>query len=207
LGWRLFGRDGRGHSLGHGCATGRSGGFGPAPSGQTIEGTAGDDALVGTDGDDTIYGHSGSDTLSGGLSNDRLFGGDGNDTLNGGVGADTLNGGLGRDTLYAGPGDGVRDLFVFASTAESPVGTKRDVVHDFISGLDELDLSGIDANSRTAGDDLFKFSGTTAQAHSVWYAAGRGEVILRADVNGDMKADFEIRLVGLKGMTADDFIL
>ena len=158
-------------------------------------------------GIENVVGSGDADKLYGNGEANILFGNAGNDLLQGRAGADTLAGGAGQDKLYGGAGDGVCDVFVFASKDESAVGTTRDTIYDFASGIDDIDLSGIDANSRTSRDDVFKFSGTTAQADSVWYTAGRGEVIVRADVNGDGRADFEIRVVGVSVLTEGDFSL
>ncbi len=66
--------------------------FGTAPSsGQTINGTSGNDSLVGGPGNDTINGLAGNDTLDGRA---------GNDTLDGGSGADTMIGGTGDDRFF-----------------------------------------------------------------------------------------------------------
>ena len=66
--------------------------FGTAPSsGQTINGTSGNDSLVGTEGNDSINGLAGTDTLDGRA---------GNDTLDGGLGADTMIGGTGDDLFF-----------------------------------------------------------------------------------------------------------
>lgn len=155
---------------------------------ENASGSSGADKLFGTDGANILQGNAGDDLLYGR------------------GGADTLVAGAGKDTLYGGV-DGVRDVFVFASTTHSVVGAKRDSIYDFVSGVDDLDLSGLDANTSLTGDQSFAFSGTTAAAHAVWFAASRSEVIVRADVNGDKVADVEIRLVGVTALTAGDFIL
>ena len=164
----------------------------------------GNDLILGIE---NVAGGWGADKLYGDGGANILFGNAGNDLLRGRAGADTLVGGVGQDRLYGGAGDSVCDVFVFAATDESAVGTKRDTIYEFVSGIDDIDLSGIDANSRTSGDGAFAFSGTTAQAHSVWYTSGRGEIIVRGDVNGDGRADFDIRVVGVSALTAGDFWL
>ena len=104
-------------------------------SGDTIQGTPGDDKLIGTDGDDLIFGGAGNDTIKGldgndtifaaddlckdgggnnyvdgGAGNDLIVGGGGNDTLIGGAGSDTIFGGGGDNLIYGGsPEDGVTD--------------------------------------------------------------------------------------------------
>jgi len=66
----------------------------------------------------------------------RLAGREGNDVLRGGSSADWLEGGRGDDTLSGGAG---ADSFVFAH------GDGRDVVLDFLSGMDRILLKGVAA--------------------------------------------------------------
>jgi hypothetical protein len=140
-----------------------------------------------------------------------------NDIVKGGAGANVLTGGLGTDSLYAGADKG-KDIFDFNAITESKTGTARDKVYDFITKIDKIDLSGIDANTATAktaiGDQAFLFNNTTAKANSVWYAAkdvdgstATKDVIVYGDVNGDGKADFEIGLVGVTSVAVTDFVL
>ncbi|WP_414475512.1 tandem-95 repeat protein [Microvirga sp. M2] len=182
----------------------------------TLAGGTGHDRLYGDAGNDRLYGGSGHDRLDGGSGHDRLDGGAGNDTLLGGTGNDTLVGGLGRDQLWGGAG---RDVFVFTTVAESRVGAQRDVIHDFQSGHDRIDLRGIDANTRLAGNQAFSWTGADGpflhpQESAAFLATGftgrAGELrfangLLMGDVDGDGRADFEIRIVG--PLAAGDVIL
>ncbi|WP_414471007.1 Ig-like domain-containing protein [Microvirga sp. M2] len=182
----------------------------------TLAGGTGHDRLYGDAGNDRLYGGSGHDRLDGGSGHDRLDGGAGNDTLLGGTGNDTLVGGLGRDQLGGGAG---RDVFVFTTVAESRVGAQRDVIHDFQSGHDRIDLRGIDANTRLAGNQAFSWTGADGpflhpQESAAFLATGftgrAGELrfangLLMGDVDGDGRADFEIRIVG--PLAAGDVIL
>jgi Ca2+-binding RTX toxin-like protein len=163
----------------------------------------GTDTLTGIE---NAAGNSGADKLSGTDGANVLQGNAGDDLLTGRGGADTLIAGGGKDTLYGGV-DGIRDVFVFTSVADSVVGAKRDSIYDLVSGVDDLDLSGIDANATLSGDQAFGFSGTAAAANSVWYTASRSEVILKADVNSDKIADLEIRIDGLTSLKIDDILL
>ena len=144
----------------------------------------------------TLTGNGGANTLSG-LS--------GNDVLRGNGGADRLIGGLGVVQLYAGV-DSQRDVFVF-DDLHTGTGAARDSVFNFVSGIDDLDLGQIDADSATAGDDGFAFGGAAAGAHSVWLAASGADVIVFGDVNGDAVADFEIRIAAIGSLGAGDFVL
>lgn len=126
----------------------------------------------------------------------------GDDRLTGQDGADLMYGGMGRDVLTGGFG---ADVFVFQSTSESGVGRVRDVITDFESGIDLIDLSGIDANKHIRGNQELQFV-EQATAHSVWIVERKGIDILRADVTGDTQADFELRLDGISYLTVDDFL-
>ena len=165
---------------------------------------------------EAFYGLGGNDTLIGGAGNDTLDGGAGNDSLLGGAGKDILTGGLGLDSLYGGAGDKAKDIFDFNLKTESGIGSARDKVFDFVSGIDKVDLGGIDANTATAktGDQAFLFNGTTAKANSVWYkvadvdgSSATTDIVLYADVDGNTTADFEIGLVGVTSIAATDFVL
>jgi serralysin len=147
-----------------------------------------------------------------------LLGLAGNDTLIGGAGEDTLSGGIGRDILFGGAD---ADVFVFASIADSGLSkAKRDQIMDFQNGVDRIDLSHIDADISTSGDDAFiyingnsittpfaAFTGTAGELRTVWTA---GCYVIEGDVNGDGKADFAIDLVDstfAAVLTASDFVL
>lgn len=168
---------------------------------------------TGTDSADDIYGSSarnvlrgedGNDLLDGRSGNDDLYGGRGNDDLYGGSGADDLIGGLGSDYLKGGSG---ADLFVFDSIRESVVGGNRDIIADFRASEDDLvDLSGIDANTLRGGNQEFDFIGGsrfTKEAGELRFVNG----VVQGDVNGDGRADFEIRMVGVTKMYDTDFVL
>ncbi|MBW4601067.1 MAG: hypothetical protein KME29_16160 [Calothrix sp. FI2-JRJ7] len=101
----------------------------------TLNGKGGDDTINGRNGNDVLFGNRGNDTLLGGNGDDLLWGGAGVDFLNGGNGNDTLIGGLGNDTLTGGRGN---DKFVYNAFNEG-----TDVVTDFNTSQDTLDLSGV----------------------------------------------------------------
>lgn len=79
-----------------------------------------------------------------------------------------------------------RDVFDFNLVSETgKSASTRDVIRDFRVGEDKIDLSTIDANSRSNGN-------TT---------------IVYGDVNGDKVADFQIELSGLMRVNVSDFLL
>jgi serralysin len=165
----------------------------------SLDGGGDDDKLDGGAGDDSLAGGSGFDTLGGGAGNDRLDGGEDNDTLTGGLGKDRLTGGEGADK------------FVFADKAETPKGSGRDIINDFSHAEhDKIDLSGIDANSKKAGDQAFKYIGAQAFHHvrgELHEVLSANRTLVEGDTNGDGKADFQIELTGHLNLVKGDFVL
>ncbi len=113
----------------------------PNPDAIVINGTSKNDNIKGLSGDNNLFGNDGNDILTGGAGNDLLNGGSGNDTLVGGAGNDTLIGGLGKDVMTGSAG---KNVFVFVSAKDSSVDKAgRDVITDFKSGQDKIDLSAL----------------------------------------------------------------
>ncbi|WP_214510282.1 M10 family metallopeptidase C-terminal domain-containing protein [Pseudomonas brassicacearum] len=140
-----------------------------------------------------------------GIGNDLdnvLIGNAGRNALDGGAGNDTLIGGLGSDSLTGGTGS---DRFVFNTLGELGKGFDSDTISDFNSLQgDKLDLSKLDANLLTAFTDSFSFIDSND-----FTAAGQlrfVDQVLYGNVNGDLGADFEIQLVGVNTLTANDLI-
>ncbi|MDR5651052.1 calcium-binding protein [Ruixingdingia sedimenti] len=162
-----------------------------------LRGEAGNDTLRGGGLRDLLYGGSHADLLQGDGGNDALFGGGGADTLYGGAGNDRLVGGLGKDVLYGGAGV---DLFVFRLAAEAGAGGGRDVIGDFEAGIDQIDLSAMQAGLSFIGT-----AGFTGVAGQVRFNTAQGLVM--GDLNGDGAADFAIEVTGVTGLLASDFVL
>jgi len=175
----------------------------------TISGGAGSDTLKGDAGNDTLKGDAGNDKLYGGAGNDTLHGGSGNDTLRGDAGNDKLYGGAGRDTLHGGSG---KDTFIFKSVKDSTVGASgRDTIKDFSHEAgDRIDLKAIDASTKKAGNQAFKFIEDDAfhkKAGELRYEKKGGKTFVEGDVDGDGKADFSILFDGKIDFVKGDFIL
>ncbi|WP_179221781.1 calcium-binding protein [Inquilinus limosus] len=198
-----------------------------------LRGGAGMDALDGGNGVDTASYFSGStgvavdlttgigsggeaqgdtllniENLSGSQGNDSLVGNGGANTLQGWNGNDVLSGGLGKDTLTGGAG---ADRFVYGAITDSAVGANADRITDFSHAQgDRIDLSAIDANAGTAGDQAFTFLGTglyTHHAGELRYAVSGGVTTIAGDVNGDGASDFHITLTDSLTLVAGDFVL
>ena len=76
--------------------------------------------------------------------------------LRGGAGDDMLLPGRGGDRVLGGAGD---DAFVFHTLREAGRGSWSDTIVDFGNGHDMIDLSAIDADRRTDGDQAFSWLG------------------------------------------------
>ena len=159
---------------------------------------------VGTSGSDDLLGTVNSDKLFGYKGNDAITGQAGNDSLDGGPGRDLLSGGIGRDLLKGGDG---RDTFKFLSVDEIGKGSAADQILDFKRGqYDKIDLSSIDANSGTATNDQFAFIGQE-NFHGVAGELRYSNGMVSGDLDGDKAVDFNIRMLNVSKMIADDFIL
>jgi Ca2+-binding RTX toxin-like protein len=179
----------------------------------SIFGHAGKDTLRGMGGNDTLRGGQGNDTLDGGLGSDALLGETGTDTLLGGEGNDTLRGGAGRDILEGGGG---RDRMLYTALADSGAAhASRDVVKGFTHGV-KIDLSALDANTTRSGNQAFvwssAFTGVARQlvVTKTLDTASIDHYLVRADVNGDKRADFSIQIQGapeLNKLYSWDFVL
>jgi Ca2+-binding RTX toxin-like protein len=161
---------------------------------------------TGSGANNIMISQGGNDSLSGLSGADQLYGNAGDDILDGGTGEDTLIGGPGADLLTGGY-DG--DIFRF-SDGDTGLGAGADRITDFVQIVERIDLTGIDADSATAGDQAFSFIGTAAfsgTAGELRYAFDGVDTWVQGDVNGDSVADFEIVLSGQFPMVAGDFFL
>lgn len=164
-------------------------------TGQVTRAGGGNDIVYGNAGNDTIYGDAGDDIIYGGIGNDMIFGGTGNDIISGDGGKDIISTGSGYD------------LIVFNALSDSrPGSTNRDVITEFVRGLDKLSLSAIDANPFVSGDQAFSWIGNKAFSGQPGQLTLHG-YFLEADVNGDKVTDFQVELVGITSLSASDFIL
>jgi Ca2+-binding RTX toxin-like protein len=127
--------------------------------------------LTGNEYAQTMVGNDYDNVLSGLGGNDYLNGWDGNDTLKGGAGNDYLIGGWGADTFLfeAKPGN--------------------DVIEDFQSGIDKIDLHAF---------------GITMNQVSV--AVIGDHTVLSVDTNHNGSADFTITLSGVGAPGTGDYI-
>ena len=141
---------------------------------------------------------------------------DGNLILIGGAGSDVIIGGGGADQIYgAGLGDALTggagaDTFRYDSASDSTA-SATDLISDFLSGTDKIDLSRIDADSGTAGNQAFTWIGSSAftnVAGQLRAFQSGGDWIVEGDVNGDGVADLTITVTtqGSDPLLQGDFL-
>ena len=165
----------------------------------------------------TVVGNTGIDQLTGGSGNDVLNGGDGNDVLIGGLGNDELIGGAGFDSHTGGGGD---DTFVFSSGSVPNITTPDEIITDFTTNLDSLDLG-----AGFVGDDILivdgadyvasTFKSAASSAFSVngdkvfiaYNVSGLGDALMAVDYNGNSAFDGGDAFVKLVGIDLDTEIL
>ena len=164
----------------------------------TLRGGSGNDSLLGGTEDDSLLGGTQNDLLYGDAGNDILLGESGDDRLFGGSQNDVLQGGTGRDVLVGGSN---ADIFLFTSAAETAVGNRRDVINDFRSGLDTLDLQAMANDQMYIKAVAFNADGMA----KVRYDKVTG--LVSGDVDGNGTTDWQIALGAGTSLVATDLIL
>ena len=189
---------------------------------------------------ENVTGSNFNDKITGNSANNKLEGLVGSDEIHGGGGDDTIVGGRGADRLW---GDAGADKFTFTNFTDSaPVSVLSsqyqpglpfdasvglDVIYDFEPGVDQIDLSAIDANSPLAGNQAFQFL-VSPNFDPPTFSGTPGELIVipvsvppspdtpggffysvAADIDGDGGWDFQLSVVpiSLNPITQGDFIL
>ena len=189
----------------------------------TVTGSTKSDILIGGAGADTINGGAGDDTIIGGAGNDKITGGTGADKMTGGAGADTFvfvagDGGAQRISFNDVDGDGkisINDQLIF--------GGAIDIITDFTSGSDKLDVPGsptlqvatIGSTSKSvslAANTVFTIRGTWDEATSIFTVSSTGSdtIALYVTTAGDFDTAQNIGnyvvLQGVTSVVAADFV-
>jgi len=181
----------------------------------TVDGGAGDDDITTDGGADTITAGDGDDTIVSGKGIDMIDAGDGDDTISADNGADTVDAGAGEDSIDGGKGadtlsggdDTDTDTFYYDALTDSQWDA-FDVITDFTSGEDVIDLSGVgavvfkgnatdptDLTNKLAGDGTIEAI-FEIQTNTLW-----------VDMDGDgaiTTADLRIELTGVESMVEGD---
>ena len=136
----------------------------------------------------------------GGAGADVIAGNEAANRLSGGGGGDRIRGAGGFDVVL---GDSGADVFVFDALADSRMSALRsdgkkvapDLLADFVSGEDKIDVSAIDAIAATAANDAFTFIGASpfsGTAGELRFEVRGSVAHLFLDVDGDRFGDLEI---------------
>jgi len=150
-------------------------------------------------------GHGGTDTGSVTYQQDTngtLSGTNGDDIIVGTSNSETIDGNSGRDYMIGGGGS---DIFDFNSTSDSGnTINAADVIADFDTANDHIDLHDIDANTGTGGNqDFTTFSNTSnVVAHGVSWFQNGADTVVQIDTDGNT-ASPEMMLV-LTGVNASN---
>lgn len=144
-----------------------------------------------------------------GTANTDGTGNTGKNAIAGNKGDNHLTGGRGADTLTGGGG---KDVFVYSAANESLVAAKHDRIKDFAVGVDKIDLSAIDADAITKGNNAFTFLATVNEAFSgkageLHFTDTGGVTMVEGDITGDGQADFQIELGAGLALGIGDFVL
>ncbi|EAR19880.1 hypothetical protein ACLM44_12510 [Synechococcus sp. W2B2] len=139
----------------------------------------------------------------GNSSDNILLGNDFKNKLKGGGGNDLLVGLGGKDKLTGGKGF---DEFKFFSTTDSGTTKKtRDVITDFDIQFDFIDISSIDADPFTPGNQSFEFIGS--ERFSDIGQARFSNNILSLNIDADIFSEFEVLVKGVDQLTPIDIFL
>ncbi len=137
----------------------------------------------------------------------KLLGTNDQDSIVGGAGNDTITGGLGQDILTGGAGN---DVFKFLRVKDSSV-DMPDIIADFSKG-DKIDLSVIDADINTSGNQAFSapvigeiFSGKFTKAGQLFFETSSETLYGSVDKTGIPA--FAIELQGVTTLSSADFVL
>jgi serralysin len=188
-----------------------------------LTGDSGNNNLTGDAGNDRLYGKGGDDNLRGEEGTDKIYGGAGNDSLFGGEGSDTLRGGSGGDFISLFNILAERDVVSYTSVSDSKLYQKTywDTIDSFDprsgDNGDLIDLSAIDTNKSKKGDQAFDFIGSKKfGTDSAWEVrlktitvgfSGKKSTLIQIDTDKDAKAEMEIVVLNVTGLTEDNFIL
>ena len=114
---------------------------------------------------------------------------------------------IGKDLLSGGA---AADIFQFASVKKAGLHKTADAILNFQAGVDTIDLSGIDANTKVAGNNAFKALLTGkkpfTKAGQLHYDSKTG--VLSGNTDKDAAAEFQIQFKNKPELLKlSDFIL
>ncbi|WP_080748285.1 M10 family metallopeptidase C-terminal domain-containing protein [Pseudomonas chlororaphis] len=138
----------------------------------------------------------------GGSGNDIIVGNNVSNELHGGAGNDIIYGAGGADTLYGGVG---ADIFIYTDASDSNT-TQTDIIKDFVSDQDKIDVSALltNANLSSSLNFVSAFTGHAGDA-VLSYNANNQLTSFGIDLSGSNAADFLVDIVGQP--TANDIVI
>jgi VCBS repeat-containing protein len=155
-----------------------------------------------------------SETIAGGGDADFLRGGSQADILSGGAGSDLIAGGGGADVLTGGTG---ADVFAFHGFGDSTAAAS-DTIQDFETGIDKIDLSGLDLTSISlvGSGGITTLTGSTSAGQIVIRVQGSmvtSDVIFGMNASGlavqndNLFYGYGTAGLAINGNAGDDFIV
>lgn len=105
------------------------------------------------------------------------------------------------------------DRFIYFNLSDSRVGaTRRDVITDFETATDRIEIQRLDADATAGGNQAFDFIGMsgfsgTGGERRFFQSVPNGFTVIPGDVDGNVAQDFQIHLTGLIDLRAGDFAL
>jgi serralysin len=134
---------------------------------------------------ENLIGSGYGDTLTGDAQTNVIYGGAGDDVITGGGGGDKLFGGSGHNT------------YVYTATSDS-TRASPDLISDWNDSTDKIDVSAIDADTGTPGDQAFHVGGGGGHAGDivVTYDAVHNKTLLDFYVDNTANIAMEITLLG-----------
>jgi Ca2+-binding RTX toxin-like protein len=181
---------------------------------ENATGGSGNDVLIGNQANNTLTGNAGNDALLGRAGNDLIVAGAGNDKVYSGDGFDVAQLGAGSDTFFA-------ELGTKTASKVGPV--SWDIITDFTTGADKIDLSELDhafafkgtSASKNAGDLTYKVFdsingaekalGFDIDGHSGAGGVSGPVTVVFANLDGG-GADVGIILLNHNGVSSSDFL-
>lgn len=148
-----------------------------------------------------VGGMRGNVSIANGVTIENAIGGSGDDLLTGNAANNRLKGSAGADVLTGGAG---ADTFIYDKASDS-TRDRSDLLSDFSSGQDKIDVSGALREARVESlRFVARFSGRAGEA-VLGYNPSTRESSLAIDLNGNGNADLFIR--SSRAIKASDVIV
>lgn len=135
-----------------------------------------------------VGGMKGNVSIAKGVTVENAIGGSHDDTLIGNYANNRLKGGGGADTLSGGGG---ADVFVYDKASDSTA-ANADLITDFVSGRDRVDLTGLSQHTRTQLRLVHTYSGRAGDT-LVRFNPYSNRYFVAIDLTGNGQTDFLVK--------------